>query len=548
MADDPISTTRTAELGQWADQADPGFEALNDNWQKIDDALLAHGDENPSEYAPGGLFLNTLDMAVYRNDGSEEAPSWTSILDVGTLVTSISVLSTQLDDKADSSDLSVVEADVADHETRIGELEGDVTALEGTIGNAILKDGSVAMEADLDLGSNQIEGVANGVDPDHAVNKAQLEAAISAALGNLGVYYYCRAYASADLALGTSPRTFEADTNDALTTDAAMHSTSSNKDRFVAQVSGYYDFEARFKVKGYAGGGVQWYKNGALADEGVHPQFLSAQGSDITFIVTPLKIQLDAGDYITAKVYGLGEPDSGQILEDSSISMFLLSSNGVGGGDFFADGSVAMTGELDLGGNKAIGAADAEDPTDLTTLQQVEDFVDDEEAARIAADADLQDQIDGLVSPAVPTLVAPELEITSGNFSFSALDPLWSEWTASRLEFTLAGSTRVVMEAEATVIPTFIGQTDAQLGIRLQKLTGPGGSPDGAAEDFVGMWQSLGPFGYGQIGPVSRRKRKTLAAATWRISIIGRKLQTANSNGFYGTAQIPAYIGATYIE
>lgn len=487
----------------------------------------------------GGVNSDTIWLQLTDNPTVETSPIiWSALASAAT----VSALAALIVAKADQSQVDTIQTTVNDHETRIDDLEADVTDLNT---NAILKDGSVAMEADLDLGNFKVKNLANGTIATDAVNKGQLEAAIAAGLGSLGVYTYARAHASADLSLGASPRTFEADTNDNVT-DAAMHSTSSNPDRFVAQQDGYYLFEARLKVQGFGGCGVQWYKNGSLVTEGIQPQFLAAQGTNITFIVTQLLVPLDETDYIVAKVYGLAEPDSGKILQDSAVSMFLLSANGVGGGDFLANGDVPMTDDLDFGGNKGINAADATNPTDLTTLQQVEVLVDAEEAARIAADSDLQDQIDGLVTPATPTLEAPEVEVTSGNFSFGAA---WSEFTQSRLEFTLAGSTRVIMEDEGTAIPNFIAQSDAQMGIRLQKLTGPGGSPDGAAEDFYGTYTSLGPYGYGLIGTIRCMKRKTLVAATWRVSIICRKPNgAANSSGLYATADIPARIGVTYLS
>lgn len=255
----------------------------------------------------------------------------------------------------------------------------DFDTLEAAIAAAkyIKANGTQAMEAALSMGGFKVTNLGNGAAAGDAVNKGQLDAAISAGLGALGTYAYCYAHNSADLAAGISPRTFEANTNSAGTTHAEMHDTGSNKDRFVAPSDGYYLLVARMKVNGMGGASLSWFKNGSEALEGIMPPVLQPQGQDVTFITDVLLIQLDEGEYVSVKVFGLVGPDTGYIMADSSVSMFLLNANAPGGGDFLADGSIPMTGDLDLGGNKAINAADAEDPTDLTTLQQVEDLIAD---------------------------------------------------------------------------------------------------------------------------------------------------------------------------
>jgi hypothetical protein len=61
----------------------------------------------------------------------------------------------------------------------------------------------------------------------------------------------------------------------------------------------------------------------------------------------------------------------GKRTASNTWQMFTGGTGGGGTGDFKADGSVAMTGDLDLGAHKVVNGADAVASTGLTTLQQV---------------------------------------------------------------------------------------------------------------------------------------------------------------------------------
>jgi hypothetical protein len=465
MPDDPISTTPNIGLGQWAERANPGAEALNENWEKTDTAI-------------GGLEAGLSGKASQA---------------------SVDSIGTRVDD------------------------------LESVEDENVKRDGSVAMTGDLNLDGSKVVGLGNASDPTDAVTLQQLEAAVAAGLGALGTYKYCRAHNSANLATGTSPRTFEADVDDSDADD--MHDTASNKDRFVAPADGYYLLVSRLKVVGFDGCGIQWQKNGAEASEGVHPQFFEAQGQNTTFITDVLLIPLDEGDYVSLKVYGTVEPDSAYIAQSSSVEMFLLAPNAPGGGDLKSDGTVPMVADFDNGGNKQTNLANGVAADHGATVGQMN-----------AADQDLQDQIDDIEAGLI-TLEAPEVEVTSGNFVFG---PSWSEFTASRLDFPLSGSRKVVLEADATAGPNFIAQCDAQIGIRVQQMVG--GNPSGSPVDYYGTFVSLGPFGFGMIAGIRCSKRVTLAAGDWRVSIICRKPGgAANSSFIFATADVPARIGATYM-
>lgn len=427
MPDAPISYTPTIALAQWDDGADPGFEALNLNWQIVDDAVLSLQET-----------IDTLSDAIDAETAARiAADASNSAADQGYALALVTTeAATRAADDVTEAGLRAA-ADSAESAARIA---ADLDFL--------LLDGSRPMEGDLDLDSNKIVSLGNGTANDHAINKGQLDAAIAAGLGSLGVYTYCRASASLDLASGTSPRTFEADTNDEIT-HPEIHDEDTNPERFYAPSDGYYEFEARFKVQGFAGCGVEWFKNGVAMPEGKWPQFLPAVGSNITFIVTAMKARLVAGDYVVAKVYGLAEPDEGVILADSTLSVFCLSANGVGGGDLKSDGSVPMTADFDNAGNKQINMADGVADTDGATVGQTADLVD---AAIVAAD--LPGQVAAAVASelAAARLLQVAEAVGIALFDTTFPDSTFQDVTGATVTFTLDYAQRVEILADGFAI------------------------------------------------------------------------------------------------
>jgi len=482
MPDAPISTTRNLALGQWAEAANPGAEALNENWEKVDAGMIMQGAANPSEYAIGGMFLNTTARSIVRNDGTEEAPVWVTILDLG--------------------------------------------GLENT---ALLKDGSVPMTGDLNLGGNKIESLGNGTEDDDAVTVQQLEAAVDGALGSLsGSYAYVLARNTGDLT-DTSPVLFEADENDGTTSEPDLHDEVTNNSEFVATQDGFYMLVARMRVANGGGGSVKWLINGIEAPACVYPMILHDVGENEVFLQDVMMVGLDAGDVVTLGVYGL-ETEPLTIKEDSTVAMFLLAANAVGGGDLKADGTIPMAGDLDMAGFKIENLGDGVAADDAVNLGQMQ-----------AADEALQDQIDDINAP--PVFKAPEVEVVTGTFAFGTS---WVECPTSRLDFTLTAERRVVMDAQGTSLPDFLGKSDAQIGIRLQQMVG--GNPSGSPEDFVGTYYVTPNLGGSHRATLVCTKRKTIAAGDWRVSVIGRRQGTANSAGIEMTAANPLRIGLTYME
>jgi len=469
MPDLPIDNTDNLGLGQWAEGANPGFAALNENWELIDDAIGA---------------LDTL-----------------------------------ISTKASQSSLDALALNFA--------------ALEDEVTTAFLAfvrhDGSVSMSGNLNLSDNKIVDLANGTNPQDAVNRGQLDAAVSAAVGGLvGVYHYVLARNTGDLT-DTSPVLFEADENDSTTTNEDMHDEVTDNSEFVAPQDGFYMMIFRGRITDGGGASCKWLINGIEAPACVFPLILHDVGENETFLQDVCPMALQEGDVVTLGVYGLvSEPLT--IKEDSTVAMFLLMANGAGTGDLKADGTIPMTDDLDLGGFNIINLADGVDATDAVTVGQLE----------FAVDA-LQDQIDAFT--AGNTLIMDEVECLGGDFAFNSA---WSEFTASRLEFTLAGTRYVAVDAQATAGVNFLQQTDAQMGIRVQKLTGPGGSADGDPIDYYGTFGGC-HFGWTIRNGISAAAKPQLTVGTWRVSIICRTLPISGNSCFiYASGSTPARIGVMY--
>ncbi len=465
MADDPISITPTILLGQWGDEADPGFEALNENWEKIDTAIA--------------LLQSTA----------------------GTII-----------DKADQSDLDALEGELQDLSDAI-----DAAAY-------IKANGTVPMAADLDLDGFKAVNVANGEDPQDAVTKGQLDAAIAAGLGALaGSYAYCLARTTVDI-LDDSPIRFEADANDGTTTNALLHDESTDPDRFIATQGGFYLFVARLKVTGAGGASLKWSKNGTEAPGSVMPQVRHDVGDDTTFITDVFMVQLDAADYVTLDVYGL-VLDGGAIKADSTVSMFLLAANAVGGGDLKSDATIPMQAPFDNGGFRSSNSADAVDPTDLTTLQQVE-----------AVAADLQTQIDDLSGSVGAGMSGDERVFDSGDQGFSTGD--WEVVTDPdpNMQVVVASGTKfVVLRANGTAINTFDHRAILQLGISVQKNSD-------TPEVYAGT-MCYDVLGYWVNGTVVADKQLTLTVGTWTFRLVAKKLAAVPYNPILSkNTNQPAYL------
>lgn len=321
------------------------------------------------------------------------------------------------------------------------------------------KDGSRTMTGALAMGTHKITGLSNGAANDEAVNLGQLTAAIAAGLGGIGDYSYCRAHNSANLAAGSSPRTFEADTDDS---DAdGMHDTASNKDRFVAQVDGYYHFEARLLVRGFDGAGIRWLKSGSEAAEGVQPKFSDAQGDGATFLRDDLTIFLTAGQYVSVEVVGMVEPDgAGYISANSTVSSFLLAPNAPGGGDLKSDGTVPMTADFDNGGNKQTNMADGVADTDGATVGQTGDLIAD-------AIADLD--IAGLITAALAGVRTIQKAEAAGVslFNTSSAHNVFQDITGASVTFTLAYAQRVRIVADGFCIDNNSDSVEGQFHIKV---------------------------------------------------------------------------------
>jgi len=476
MPDAPIANTPTIGLAQWAEGANPGFAALNTNWDLIDAAILD--------------LQNTILTLTAALEADVEALEAADV----TLQDNIDAALSAAEGYALAGDTAEAAARIASDNTEASTRSAADVAEAATRAAAdllfLLLDGTRKMTGDLDMDSHKIKKVTNGVADDEAVNVGQLNAAIAATEGLFGIYEYCQAHASADLVTGTSPRTFEADTNDEIT-DGDMHSTSSNKDRFVAQQDALYEFKARFKVDGWYSAGVQWYKNGVLIARPAISQFLPAVGSNITFLQDDLWVNLDAGDYVTAEVFGLAMPDSGTILAGSSIQMLAVIANGVGGGDFFADGHVPLTGDIDGGGNEAINFADGASATSLATVGQVDDLVD----AAITA-ADIPGQVAAEVASELTTARILQVEDPGAIALFDtvAAHNVFQDITGATKTFNLPYAQRVDIAVDAFNIDDGSNNVSGQLRIHVTDSLSAVTTKDGPAVNG-GNDVNYAPFG-----------------------------------------------------
>jgi hypothetical protein len=188
-----------------------------------------------------------------------------------------------------------------------------------------------------------------------------------------------------------------------------------------------------------SGGGVLVHGllSGLTADN--HPQYLlttgarpltgdqSAGGHKLTNLATPT-VSTDAANkaYVDASAGGGGDvvgPGSsvddrlalfsgatGKLLKQSALLVSRL---------FLRDGSIALTGNIDLGTNKAVNAGNATAATDLTTLQQVESLI----AAGVGTIADWKASVRAATTAALPanTLIGSVLT-ANANGALAAQD------------------------------------------------------------------------------------------------------------------------------
>lgn len=531
MPDAPISTTLTLELGQWASSANPGNTALNEQWEKIDAAVLAHGDSFPTSYQPLKLFLRDDMAVIFRNDNTLEAPAWTPIMDVASLADA-------LDDKAEQGDLDALDV-------RVTATEADITTLQTN--DYLKRDGSDPMTGDLDMDGHNINGLPAPTVGDQAATKDYVDDILTAGLAGLGTAVSCRVSRTNALNLGAGGGyvTWEAEVAD----HGGMVDIVGHNTRLTIPQSGAYVFIFNIGTN-VATASLQLRKNGnavTLLDFVTVDYLASAYGhtgSNPFGCFGPY--DLAAGDYVEFFIHADNGDGSLQVcpvgIPNGSIFAggFLVASNAAGGGDLKSNGTIPMTAPFNNGGQKSSNAADGVANDDLATVGQVADG-DDLLQAQIDA---IEDEVDGLGGMGV--LQAPETEVATPSLTFS-FGTSWSEFTQSRLEFTLAAGKRVVIEAEATAGPDFLQRSDAQLGIRIQALDGPGGSPVGSPVDVKGTLVYSATLGERITAPIGCKTRKTLAAGTWRVSIICRRAGTSNSAFIYASDDYPARIGATYI-
>ncbi len=501
MPDAPSGTTNELGLGEWADGKNPGAAALNANWVAIDAAVMGQGSSLPATYTVGKLYLKTGTTGhgvIYRNDGTFDVPSWTNILSIATTaIADISGLQAELDAKA---------------------LASDLTTLDGEV---IKKDGSVAMAAALDFGTHKGVNVANGTNPADIVNKGQLDAAVAAGLGALGTeigVIMTKAVTVDPLGAGAA---LVWDVELVKKGPAAQHSNSSNPSQYVCQQAGRYDVLCQFQDLRANGSYVLCKVNGNTVLLGPAWPADNTGGDTWPLLATVLDLALN--DVVEFFGYGISSPTGKNTVSNGfpRLSIFLRETNGAGGGDFKADGSIPMTGNLDAGSNKVIHVADGTASTDGVNKGQLDADV-----------ATLQAEIDALASGSLTTAEAENVTGTPADSSSGSFATV----AGTLITLVLATTRTVILDALGAVLDSPDGNGfNGQLGIYVEG-TYYTGTP--------AAWDSI----YARYAaPVSCRKTLVLTAGTYHIYVAFRQANAGGKRGrLANSATYPTRISVTY--
>ena len=109
--------------------------------------------------------------------------------------------------------------------------------------------------------------------------------------------------------------------------ETAIHSTSSNTDRLVAQIAGEYLPVGSITFDTTASDfvvGVDLYKNGADIMGRMHSRTLEAASFGVAVPVPPVPVQLSATDYIVCRVWHNKGSDHDVLVNYSRFGMYLL--------------------------------------------------------------------------------------------------------------------------------------------------------------------------------------------------------------------------------
>ncbi len=181
MSDAPIAYTKSLALGKWGNKKDPGYAALNENWDLVDAAVMMHGTAFPDSYQVSKLFLRSDEGAIYRNDGTEDVPSWTVILSLTSVPESAVIgLEDDLQALSDAIDAEAVLRASGDSAEAVARSDADdaEAAARAAADLLFLKlDGTRAMTGTIDLGNHRATNMSDPVDPKDGVNKETFDAA-----------------------------------------------------------------------------------------------------------------------------------------------------------------------------------------------------------------------------------------------------------------------------------------------------------------------------------------------------------------------------------
>lgn len=415
---------------------------------------------------------------------------------------------------------------------QLEDVEEDVTALQTADAAFVKKDGTVAMEADLDLGTFKAKRMANGVAADEGVNRGQLDAGLAAALGGLGTMLTGRASRNTIQSFGAGGGFVSFITQD-FDTDVAsgIVDIADQPTRLTATRSGYYfvQFQAVSQQDSML---VLLYKNGStiltIKQNNLVSSAFGFAGAALSEVFGPFP--LTAGDYVTFKVWR--NNGDGAIVLDGAHGDFpiqgtltLAASNAAGSGDLKSDGTVPMTADFDNGGFKQTAMADGVADDDGATVGQTN-----------LAIANLQGQLDAIESG---QLVIIDRDLQGVNQAITGTD--WQGIASGDMTFTIAEAKAVSIDAMATALPDFSGRSNLQLGIKIQKTGDP-------ATFYPGTIAFTNGFGYFLYQPVTAMKRIVLSAGEWTVTLVARQPTTRFGQSSYiaKNEAEPARIGLQY--
>ncbi len=561
MPDDPIATTPTIGLSKWAEGADPGADALNVNWDTIDSAIevlqsaieaidfTGKADQSALDAVVADLeaLSDAIDAAVYiKADGTVpmaadlDFDGFKAVNQGNGTDPGDGVNKGQLDAAITAAISAGINAALGSigynfyrhHASRLLEGSGagawdkrggSSDATNGTP-STLSEPGGVFQKWTSGGSSANIMGVGASGSPGatrpnrnpifHA--KFRTGSDLTSLRFFVGFCYGSGSVVQApfwNTGVSMSAMGFGFDSSMDATHWLSYLQSTSGADAHVTGITIAADtvYYLKMDASTYSvDGTIKFYINGVLAATRTPGSALTGtQDLDPHF----MGINLTA----SSRHYYVGPQHFQQDAEGDTDSTDLQ-------GDFRADGSIPMTGDLDLAGFKAINSGTATDPDDLVPLGQVEDMV---QAVQDAVDAVSAGQLEVL-----------ETEATSGAQAFSGTG--WTVITGTSVVFTLGGTKKVAADAHGTFYTDGLRRANSQIGLKFQKTGDSATIYPGPLVDS----QTLGNSSH--VG-LAMSKKLALAAGEWTVTMVAKQMRNLGwSTQVEKSADSPARVGVMY--